>query len=67
MPFKINLTYDQCINISNNLLNENIFELLNSDLINYYAKPGDYINLVNFSKENQINLNEYSLKKFFFF
>ena len=58
LPFKINLTFDQSINIANHLLNENIFELLNIDLINYYAKPGDYINLVNFSKENQINLNE---------
>ena len=38
LPFKINLTFDQSINISNHLLNENIFELLNKDLINYYAK-----------------------------
>ena len=64
LTFKINLTFDQSINIANHLLNENIFELLNNDLINYYAKPGDYISLVNFSKENQINLNEFNLKKF---
>ena len=64
LSFKINLTFDQSINIANHLLNENIFELLNNDLINYYAKPGDYISLVNFSKENQINLNEFNLKKF---
>ena len=64
LPFKINLTFDQSINISNHLLNENIFELLNNDLINYYAKPGDYISLINFSKENKINLNEFNLKKF---
>ena len=64
LSFKINLTFDQSINIANHLLNENIFELLNNDLINYYAKPGDYISLVNFSKENQINLTEFSLKKF---
>ncbi len=64
LTFKINLTFDQSINIANHLLKENIFELLNNDLINYYAKPGDYISLVNFSKENQINLNEFNLKKF---
>jgi DNA polymerase-3 subunit delta' len=64
LPFKVNLTFDQSINITNNLLNENIFELLNSDLINYYASPGDFINLVNFSKENNINLNEFDLKNF---
>tara|TARA_B100000686_G_scaffold304829_2_gene342743 strand:- start:307 stop:1245 length:939 start_codon:yes stop_codon:yes gene_type:complete len=65
--FKINLTFDQSINISNLLLKENIFELLNNDLINYYAKPGDFISLVNFSKENNVNLNELSLKKFLLF
>ena len=64
MPFKVNLTFDQSINITNNLLNENIFELLNDDLIYYYASPGDFINLVNFSKENKINLNEFDLKNF---
>ena len=67
LSFKINLTFDQSINIANHLLNENIFELLNIDLISYYAKPGDYISLVNFSKENQINLNEFTLKKFLLF
>ena len=64
LPFKINLTFDQSIKITNQLLNGNIFELLNNDLINYYDKPGYYVNLINFSKDNQINLNEFNLKKF---
>jgi len=64
LPFRVNLTFDQSINITNNLLNENIFKLLNSELINYYATPGDFINLVKFSKENKINLNEFDLKDF---
>ena len=67
LSFKINLTFNQSTNITNHLLNENIFDLLNNDLISYYAKPGDYINLLNFSKENQINLNEFNLKKFLLF
>jgi DNA polymerase-3 subunit delta' len=67
LPFKINLTFDQSINITNQLLNKNIFELLNKDLINYYMKPGNYISLVNFSKENKIDLNEFNLKKFLLF
>jgi DNA polymerase III subunit delta' len=64
LPFKINLSFDQSVIISNHLLNGNIFDLVNYDLINYYAKPGDYISLVNFSNENQINLNDFNLKNF---
>jgi DNA polymerase-3 subunit delta' len=64
LPFKVSLSFDQSIKISNLLLNENIFDLINYDFIDYYAKPGDYINLINFSKKNQINLNEFSLKQF---
>ena len=67
LTFKINLSFDETIKISNLLLNENIFDLINNDLINYYAKPGDYINLINFSKKNQINLKEFSLKAIFTF
>ena len=64
MPFKVSLSFDQSIKITNLLLNENIFDLINHDFIDYYAKPGDYIGLINFSKKNQINLNEFSLKQF---
>jgi DNA polymerase-3 subunit delta' len=64
LPFKVNLSFDQSIKISNLLLNENIFDLINYDFIDYYSKPGDYIGLINFSKKNQINLNELSLKQF---
>ena len=64
LPFKVNLSFDQSIKISNLLLNENIFDLINHDFIDYYSKPGDYIGLINFSKKNQINLNELSLKQF---
>ena len=65
--FKINLTFDESISITNQLLNNNLFDLINNDLINYYSTPGDYINLVNFSKKNDINLNEFNLKNFLFF
>jgi DNA polymerase-3 subunit delta' len=67
LTFKINLTFDQSINIANRLLNKNIFELLNKDLINYYMKPGNYISLINFSEENKIDLNKFNLKKFLLF
>ncbi len=62
--FKINLTFDQSIFIANSLLNENVYQLLNKDLINFYFKPGDFIGLINFARENKIKLNEYTLKNF---
>ena len=62
--FKINLTFDQSIYAANSLLNENIYELLNKDLINFYFKPGDFIGLINFARQNKIKLHEYTLKTF---
>ena len=62
--FKVNLTFNESIYVSNCLLNENVFELLNKDLINFYFKPGDFTGLINFAKENKIELNEYNLKNF---
>ena len=65
--FKINLTFDESISITNQLLNNNLFDLINNDLINYYNSPGDYINLVKFSEENKINLKEFNLREFLTF
>lgn len=62
--FKINLSFSQCIEITNKLLNDNVYDLLNTDLLNYYDTPGNYINLINFSKKNNLNLNDYDLKNF---
>lgn len=59
--FKINFTFEESMNICNKILNENILDNINYDLINYYNSPGDIINLINFSKEKLINLNDYNL------
>jgi len=64
LTFKINFTFDQSINILNEILNENIFDLINPDLINYYSTPGEIINLINFSKDKNINLSDYTLFNF---
>ena len=62
LTFKINLTFEQSINASNLILNKNVLEIINQDLINYYTAPGEIISLVNFSEEQKINLNEYTLR-----
>ena len=50
LTFNINFTFNESMNISNQILNDNVFNLINYDLINYYNTPGEIINLINFSK-----------------
>jgi len=64
LTFKINFTFDESINVSNQILNQNIFDLMSLDLFNYYNTPGDIINLINFSKQKKINLNDYTIVDF---
>ena len=67
LTFKINLSFSETVNIANFLLGKNLFDLINNDLINYYNTPGDFINLINFSKKKNINLNEFNLISFLYF
>ena len=62
--FKINFTFNESANISNKILDENIFDIINVDLINYYSTPGEIINLINFSKEKEIDLKDHTLFSF---
>ena len=62
--FKINFTFNESINIANQILGENILNLINQELINYYISPGEIINLINFSKDKNIDLKNYSLINF---
>jgi len=64
LSFKINFTFNESMFISNQILDENIFELINSDLINYYNTPGEIINLINFSKDKNLNLKDITLVNF---
>jgi len=62
--FNVNLSFSETVNISNQILDRNIFNLINHDLISYYNTPGEIINLVNFSKEKNIDLNDFNLINF---
>jgi len=62
ITFKINLSFDQTIKISNQLIKGNVFEQINYDLISCYNTPGEIINLINFGIQKEINLKEYLLK-----
>ena len=64
LTFKINFTFNQSMLISNKLLNMNVFDMINHDLISYYNTPGEIVNLINFSKERNIDLRDYTLFNF---
>jgi len=63
LTFKINLTFNNAIDISNQLINNDIFEIINYDLINCYNTPGELVRLIKFSQEKKINLNKLNLSE----
>jgi len=56
LKYKFNLSFKETLNISNKLLEGDILDLINIDLLNYYNTPGDFLNLINFSKEKKLDL-----------
>ena len=62
--FKINLTNNEYLEISNKLLDKDLNELICNDLINYYFTPGEIYNLVQFSLKNNYDLKKINLKDF---
>jgi len=64
LKFNFNLSFKQSVEITNKILNSNIFDLINEDILHYYSTPGDFINLINFSNSINLNLKEIDLKNF---
>ncbi len=64
--FKIYLSFNESISIANQIIEDDLRSVLNSDFVNYYFTPGRYINLINFAKKNDIDLKNYSLKDFLY-
>ena len=62
--FKIFLTNNECLEISKNLLDDKLHNLINEDLRNYYLTPGNTYQLVSFAKNNNYDLANSDLKKF---
>ena len=62
--FKIRLTNNESLNIANELLDGHLYDLVNSELINYYSTPGNIYNLARFGDENKYDLARIDLKKF---
>jgi DNA polymerase III subunit delta' len=64
LKFNLSLTHEQSIKVTNNILDDDIINLINPDLLNYYNTPGDYIRLLNFCLSTKIDIKELSLKEF---
>ena len=64
LTFKVNFTFEESMAITNQILNKNMFDLINPDLINYYSSPGDVINLINFSEDKSLDLRNFTLISF---
>ena len=61
--FKISLRNDEIHQITNKIIDNDLYNLVNKDLLNYYSTPGSIYNLIKFGETNQydlvnINLNE---------
>jgi DNA polymerase-3 subunit delta' len=61
ITFKIHFSFDETVNICNQILNQNILNELNYDLVNYYCTPGEIIKLIQFAEEKQINLRDHDV------
>ena len=64
LNYKISLSNEQTFQIANKLLKTEMYELINTDLLNYYITPGKIYGLVQFSIENRIDLKNLNLENF---
>ena len=64
IEFKLFLKTCFIENIVNHYFNKEIYTFISSEFKNNYMTPSDFINLINYCSENQIDLNNISLDKF---
>ena len=64
IKFHLKLDFHNAISTTNKILNDDIYKYINPDLISYYNTPGQIINLLDFSKTNDLNLKTISITEF---
>ena len=64
LKFNFFLSSTECVNITNNIIQKDLHDIVNIDLINHYNTTGDFINLINFSLKSDIDVYGYDLKNF---
>ena len=63
LNFKIQLTTNQVFDVTNKILLDNYTNLINDEILNNYNTPGEILRLINFAKNNEIDLKQTSLVK----
>ena len=58
LNFKVVLSNQKSLEIINKILNNDIFKVINKDLLDFYFTPGKIYNLIKFSTENSIELTK---------
>ena len=64
LNFNISLSNETSLKVINQIMDDDIFDHVNNELINYYFTPGNIYNLNKFAIENEINLKDMKLKEF---
>ena len=64
IKFNFSLSSQKSIDITNKIIDQNVQNLLNGDLINYYNTISDYVDLINLSESLNIDLTKINLKTF---
>lgn len=61
LNFKIFLTNAQSIEIVNKLINDDVFNFINQDLVNYFTTPGKLYELLKLAENFNLDLKDYNL------
>ncbi len=64
LNFRMFLSNQESIEITNQILGLNIYDLISKDLLNYYDTPGKILSLLDFSQKHKIDLKNLDLKRF---
>ena len=64
LNFKVVLSNEKSKEIINKILDNDIYKIINEDLLDFYFTPGKIYNLIKFSKENSIELKDIKLNQF---
>ncbi len=62
LNFKVFLTKDQSISVVNKLLNDDVNNIINNKLFDYYSTPGKLFKLIKLSEEYDLDLINFNLK-----